>query len=316
MIVSKQGDEHQVPFSIAVILMGLPILAGCAGSNTAATDQGLSDWAGVYHRHLDVLRIDANGHFKWEVWDAPGDSGTLSRVYGAGKASYVDGEIVLRFDTVTDTAEDGKAACSDQSYRYAAIAVDNHRLLLDDTALLLYVNQVNDYAPCATNVWEFLHRVDGIKNEGKTSTGQPFPLSDLRDRLIPKNRETDPAIEQTVPLCDHLPSKYASRILKHPLEGEVMQVSPITRETFNLSHPPMPPRHKTRSSVQVTINLGSRQGTFVGMLLYIGDRRIGAEIERSEADFSIASIKWWEDESSWGGHKGPIVGTKVSSSQR
>ncbi len=63
--------------------------------------QGLSEWAGFYYGGGlgNGYRIDVDGTFEWEgITPVGGD--IVDHSHGTGKASYDDGTITLRFDTL------------------------------------------------------------------------------------------------------------------------------------------------------------------------------------------------------------------------
>ncbi len=167
-------------------------------------------------------------------------------------------------------------------------------MLLDDSTLRGYVNQVNNHDSYLIDARYLLHRVADIEGGRIHSTGEKIPLRNLHYLVALETNTADPTVGR-IQLRNSLPPQYASRVLARPIEGRVTQINaPTDGKPFEL---------------RMTTNLGTHHGVFVGMRLYIGDRRLDAVVEQVDAESCIvtaAKVTGWND---------PVVGTRVSSSR-
>ena len=105
-----------------------------------------------------------------------------------------------------------------------------------------------------------------------------------------------------------VPKQFANRIQPVPLQGKVLNVGEISVANTNISPPMKAPVWRVMHLSRLMVDLGSEQGVFEGMELYVGEtwRRTAGTVKRVMADRCEMHFEWADG---WP----PKVGDPVSS---
>ncbi|MCL2635500.1 MAG: hypothetical protein FWD50_02570 [Betaproteobacteria bacterium] len=168
--------------------------------------------------------------------------------------------------------------------RLHAVRTSKFIVLLADGSVNAIINMINGggQLPRTTNLSGFLHR------------------------LLPGATERDAKSINRMLL---VPKRFANRILPAPLQGKVLSVEEISVTKTNISEPMMEPVWQMVHLSRLMVDLGSQQGVFEGMELYVGEsqRRMEGTVKRVMADRCEMHFEWAD------GYGPPKVGDPVSS---
>jgi hypothetical protein len=219
------------------------------------------------------MEIGKNAQVRWSTshFSMGGDVGIPVTATGSIQR---DGKwFLLKLDPDSFMTNGKKGVSSDSSpatsQRLYPVAAGGQTFLLDHQSFVGIVNHANQfYPPDPIDAKCYLHR----------TKGSDAPM--------------DPLI---LPAEALLPPEYRKLLLQAPLHGEVLKVGSLSSAEINTGGWMRPPAIKTQYSAKLTINLGSADGVFVGMRLYVAPRWFHAGVESVSRNQSVATIHWIGD---------------------
>jgi hypothetical protein len=265
----------------SMLLMGL---LGPAFSADVKETLPLGQLSGTYGNGIDTFTFQADGRFTWVSVSPSTGSDPQVGVKAAGRASSDAKSIFLVLDKDSFTTLDGgpvpfETKGMDFLLKLHPVEASNQLFLLREDEINSIVNLVN-----------------------RSSRRQPVDASPYLRRLAPGGM-ADRTLK--VAPAGLVPAAFAGRILKAPLQGKLLTIGKVVEKQVNTGERAGPAGRRTQYAAPVTIDLGSSQGVFRDMRLYVGSARYEVEVSSVQADTCKAVIVWFET--------APQVGDRVSS---
>ena len=226
------------------------------------------------------LIVRADGRFDWKTDYVMTGSDMVGRVSASGRLVPDGGAFAAHLDSTAVAYPPGLFPP-----RLHAVRTSKFIVLLGDETVNGIINAINGRGWRTGDVSGMLHRLLPGATDGDAKNID-------RALLIPKT--------------------FSNRILAAPLRGKVLGVEEVSAGKINVAQPMMPPVLRMSHASRLTVDLGSRQGVFEDMTLYVAGesrRRMGT-VKRVMADRCEIDFEWYEEDPP------PQVGDSVFSSER